>query len=147
MNKKWLEKGIQFECQGSGKCCVSHGEYGYVYLDKKDRTKLAKFLNLSLSEFMKTFCKLSDGFYHLKSDHKSEECVFLKKKKCTVYEARPTQCKTWPFWPEVLNPKSWNQDVRSFCPGVGKGKIFTAKEVQNIAAEQTLSELLMDKEP
>ena len=30
------QNGIRFQCQGSGKCCVSRESYGYVYLSKKD---------------------------------------------------------------------------------------------------------------
>ena len=36
-----IEKGIRFECQGSGNCCVSRGTYGFVYLSKKDIKKLS----------------------------------------------------------------------------------------------------------
>ncbi len=38
-----IEKGIRFECQGSGNCCVSRGTYGFVYLSKKDIKKRSKF--------------------------------------------------------------------------------------------------------
>ena len=41
-----IEKGIRFECQGSGNCCVSRGSYGFVYLSKKDIKKLSKELKI-----------------------------------------------------------------------------------------------------
>jgi Fe-S-cluster containining protein len=56
--------------------------------------------------------------------------MFLKNKQCSVYEARPNQCRTWPFWPEVMNAKSWKKDVADFCPGVGKGPVIPAKEIE-----------------
>jgi len=37
---KWYADGIRFECQGSGKCCSSRGEYGFVYLTKGDRESM-----------------------------------------------------------------------------------------------------------
>ena len=61
--------------------------------------------------------------------------MFLKNKKCSVYEARPTQCRTWPFWPEVMNAKSWKTEVESFCPGVGKGPLWSKTEIEKIMAE------------
>ncbi len=56
-------------------------------------------------------------------------CIFLKDNKCTVYKSRPIQCRTWPFWPENMNTKTWNNDIAKNCPGVGKGKVKTKKEI------------------
>jgi uncharacterized protein len=129
-NKIVWSKGVRFECQGSGKCCVSRGEYGYVYLSLKDRKRLASFLKLPTREFTRKFCKSEDGSIFLKNPEKP--CRFLVDKKCSVYEARPTQCRTWPFWPENMKPRNWAREVESFCPGVGKGKMYSEKEIQDI---------------
>jgi Fe-S-cluster containining protein len=127
---KFWEDGIQFECQGSGKCCVSRSGYGYVYVTKKDRQRLAQHLRLKTAAFTKKFClKSEEGFFFLK-DGGDGNCGFLEAKRCSVYEARPTQCRTWPFWPEVMKPKTWAKDVASFCPGVGRGKIWKKDEVE-----------------
>lgn len=143
----WYSKGLRFQCQGSGKCCVSRGEYGYVYLDKNDRKELAKFLKLTVSEFTQKYCDVGEGYYRLKTQPHESECMFLENNKCTVYLARPTQCRTWPFWPEVLNAKSWKKEVAEFCPGVGKGRLYSQEEIETLSQEQLLSEVLMDKEP
>ncbi|MCB0357358.1 MAG: YkgJ family cysteine cluster protein [Bdellovibrionales bacterium] len=145
--KKWYKEGLRFQCQGSGKCCVSRGEYGYVYLDKKDRQKFADYFQLSLTEFTTQYCTKTEGYYHLNTLSDQEECLFLKDNKCSVYEARPTQCRTWPFWPEVLSAKTWQKEVAAFCPGIGKGKLYKESEIEGIANEQFLSEAMMEKEP
>lgn len=129
MGKEFWAKGIQFQCQGSGNCCVSRGGYGYVYLTLSDRKSMAKALGISTLAFTKKYCDQEDGIWKLKSSAQ-EECIFLKEKRCSVYAGRPTQCRTWPFWPEVMNAKVWNQEVSTFCPGVGKGKTWTAEEVK-----------------
>ncbi|MGE4232012.1 MAG: YkgJ family cysteine cluster protein [Bacteriovoracia bacterium] len=133
---KWWDKGIRFECQGSGKCCTSRGSYGYVYMTLSDRKRMAKHLKMNVSAFTKKYCEQHDGFYHLKDPQK--DCFFLKDNKCTVYEGRPTQCRTWPFWPENMEAKSWNSEVVSFCPGVGKGKLYTAQEIEEIVLEKSM---------
>ncbi len=133
-NKSFYEKGIRFECQGTGKCCTSRGEYGFVYLTLQDRKRFALFFKLSLSDFTKAYCEKKDGHYHLKN--LSDDCLFLKDAKCTTYEARPEQCRTWPFWPEVLNTKTWNAEVVGYCAGVGKGKLYSAKEIEDILKSQ-----------
>ena len=68
------------------------------------------------------------------------DCVFLKDNKCSVYEGRPTQCRTWPFWPEVMKPKAWRRDVVEFCPGANKGRLYSAKEIEKTLSEQAQSE-------
>ena len=42
MSGKWWKDGIRFECQGSGKCCLSRGTHGYVYLTLEDRRRFAR---------------------------------------------------------------------------------------------------------
>lgn len=139
MAKKFWSEGIQFQCQGSGNCCVSRGGYGYVYLTLKDRRLMAKALGLTTSAFTKQYCDQEDGIWKLKSTAE-DDCVFLEGKRCAVYKGRPTQCRTWPFWPEVMNAKVWSQEVSSFCPGVGKGKVWSAEEVEAQLREQIASE-------
>lgn len=125
---KWWSEGIRFQCQGSGQCCVSRGEFGFVYLTKDERQKMAAFLDMPTAAFTRKFCKKTDGVWHLK-DGKGPECVFLKGNRCEVYKVRPTQCRTWPFWPEVMGAKQWAKDVESYCPGVGKGRLIKADEI------------------
>jgi Fe-S-cluster containining protein len=139
VKKKFWSDGIQFQCQGSGNCCVSRGGYGYVYLTKHDRKAMAATLGLSTTAFTRRYCEMEDGIWKLKAGP-TEDCVFLKDKKCSVYQGRPTQCRTWPFWPETLKPKAWGREISSFCPGVGKGKIWSAEEVEEQLRQQIESE-------
>ncbi len=131
---KWWSEGVRFQCQGSGNCCVSHGEYGFVYVTKSDRQAMAKLLNMTTSAFTKKHCNKTDGFFHLKDN--GEDCSFLKNKRCTIYSARPMQCRTWPFWPETMSVKSWRKDVLSFCPGVNKGKLWKPEAIQKALDQQ-----------
>lgn len=138
--KEWWRKGVQFECTGSGKCCTSRGEYGFVYLNLEDRQRFAKHLKISTSAFTRRYCEKTGGIWHLKEDRVNPDCIFLEGNRCGVYEARPTQCRTWPFWPEVMNAKSWAKDVKAFCPGVGKGKIIDGDTIEKQIREQIESE-------
>lgn len=135
IKRPFYEDGLKFQCQGSGNCCTSHGEFGFVFLTLEDRRRFAKHLNISTAAFTRQYCDIKDGVWHLKEDPKQPDCMFLKNKRCSTYEARPTQCRTWPFWPEVMNPKSWKKEVASFCPGIGKGKLWSKEEIETIAAE------------
>ena len=51
-------------------------------------------------------------------------------RKCTVYAARPQQCKTWPFWDSNLqSPDTWAETCAQ-CPGSGKGKLYQLEEIE-----------------
>jgi uncharacterized protein len=130
MAKSFWSEGLRFECQGTGNCCVSRGGYGYVYVTLEDRRALARKLGLTTSAFTRRHCRRTGGHFHLK-DLKGP-CTFLDGKSCSVYEARPTQCRTWPVWPENMNARTWTREVAAFCPGVGKGKLFTPEAIRSL---------------
>jgi Fe-S-cluster containining protein len=131
---------LKFKCQGSGNCCVTHGEFGFVFVSKTDRKRFADFFEMPMSAFTKKHCRRVGKFWALKDNPKSSECLFLVNKRCSAYSARPTQCRTWPFWPEVMNAKTWNKEVASFCPGVGKGKVVSQEKIIAQLKEQVISE-------
>lgn len=100
---------------------------------------MAKVLGMNTAAFTRKFCKKQAGIWRLKDGAKGA-CRFLSGSKCTVYRGRPTQCRTWPFWPETLNAKTWNREVAQFCPGVGKGRLWSENEIRSVLLEQRASE-------
>jgi len=128
--RQFYEHGIRFECQGDGRCCISRGNYGYVYLSFNDRRRLAAHFGLSTTEFTARHTEREDGQYLLK--YTDKDCPFFKEGRCEVYEARPWQCRTWPFWPENMDSGVWKREVAAYCPGVGKGRLYTVEDIENI---------------
>ena len=135
-----MKKSIKFKCQGSSNCCVSRGNYGYVYLSSKDTKVLSNFFFLSQYNFIKKFCSYTNGFLHLIEKKGKKNCQFLKNKRCTVYSARPTQCRTWPFWSENMKSKKWNSEIVNFCPGIGKGQIISQDKINKKIEEDLVNE-------
>jgi len=140
MTNLFYKNGIKFECKGSSNCCVSRGSYGYVYLSNIDIIRFANFMKLSINKFKKKYCDKTDGYTHLKETKKNRNCQFLNHKKCSVYIARPTQCRTWPFWKENMNSKKWNKELKKFCPGIGKGKLVTLESIQKNIREDLIND-------
>jgi uncharacterized protein len=134
--KAWWQDGVRFACQGSGKCCVSRGAYGYVYLTLADRRRLAALLGMPTRAFTRLHCDKTDGLHHLKET--GPDCRFLEGHRCGVYEARPTQCRTWPFWPENMPARAWTA-IAAYCPGVGKGPVVPRERIEAVLAEQKRS--------
>ncbi|MEI8366501.1 MAG: YkgJ family cysteine cluster protein [Parachlamydiaceae bacterium] len=115
-DKPWYAEGLRFKCTECGQCCT--GAPGYVWVTKEEIVALATHLNLSLKEFSKKYLRHVYGRYSLLEKKDSHDCIFLKDKKCQVYMARPTQCRTFPWWPGHLSsPESW-QEAASSCEGI-----------------------------
>jgi Fe-S-cluster containining protein len=116
----WYAEGLRFACQPDcGKCCTRHGEYDYVYLDRDDVRRLAAHLKMTMPEFREEWTRQDEGHTILKMD--GPACPFLNGSRCAVYEARPRQCGTFPFWPEnVKSRRDWDE-LGTFCPGIGQG--------------------------
>jgi uncharacterized protein len=112
----WFGDGLRFTCTGCGKCCT--GPSGAVYLSEQDVERLCRALNISRSEFVEAYTQLSDSELALADKPSSSECAFLDGKACSVYEARPVQCRTYPFWiTNILGPEDW-ADAALVCEGI-----------------------------
>ena len=146
MNKKFYENGIKFECQGSSNCCVSRGTYGFVYLSSNDLKRLSKYFSISNMQFINKFCDRTDGYLHLKEINKNGNCQFLKGTKCSIYKARPVACRSWPFWKENMNAKTWNKKIINFCPGIGKGKLFSLSKIETKINNDIKNDFLIENE-
>ncbi len=114
--KPWYQKGLRFKCTGCGKCCTKKG---YVWLEEEDIKALSKHFNLSENAFIKKYTRNCGFDLALLDNPGSDDCIFLKDKKlCEVYDARPKQCRTFPWWPQNLRtPSDW-EEVKKECEGI-----------------------------
>ncbi len=126
----WYKDGLVFGCTSCGQCCT--GAPGYVWLEQEDIQRLAKHLELSESDFLRRYTRFVRGRYSLTELKPHYDCVFLKEKKCTVYHARPSQCKKFPWWPQNLTSKKAWDEAALHCEGINanEGKRFTPEEIQ-----------------
>jgi Fe-S-cluster containining protein len=129
----WYEKtGLRFECQpGCGACCTSHGEYAHVWLDGDDAERLAAHLGLSLEELRTRYVETDPeiGRERLRGD--GPDCTFLEGARCSVYAARPVQCRTFPFWSANLESRRTWVALCEFCPGIDRGRLHGADEIRD----------------
>ena len=130
MSKKlpmWIEeKGLSFKCTECGACCT--GEPGFVWLTDEDIKKISTLLKLTEEEFLDKYCRKIGNQYSLLENNKTYDCIFLKNKKCTIYQSRPKQCRTYPFWDDIIQDKSsWDAEM-SHCEGINHSSSCTSKE-------------------
>ena len=127
--KPWYGDGLRFSCTNCGVCCT--GKPGYVWVNDDEISLISAYMGLSRSEFREKYLTLTHGGYSL-IEKPNYDCILLDKRRCQVYEIRPHQCRAWPFWKETLaSPEAWELEAHS-CPGMGKGKLYTLKEIDAI---------------
>lgn len=128
VDQNFYANGLRFECTGCGECCrARNGKPSWVYVTIDERRRLARHLQLSTSTFTRRYCERTHGFFHLRNP--THDCVFLDGARCTVYDARPGQCRTFPFWRENMSPAAW-KDVARDCEGVGRGRTWPVAEIE-----------------
>ena len=123
---------LRFTCQrGCINCC---DQQGFVYLTEDDLTAAAKFTGMTRLQFEKKFVYRTRHFLRLRKPRKSQ-CHFLLDAGCAIHPAKPAQCRTFPFWPELVeNRKSWNETAK-YCPGIGTGPLIQIGTALEIAEE------------
>ena len=127
----WYVEGLKFECSQCGDCCT--GAPGFVWVNNAEIEALAgEVTGGDVEKFeadyvrrvgaRKSLKELSDGSCYLFN---------TETRKCTVYGARPRQCKTWPFWDSNLSSEEAWKHTCQVCPGSGKGNIYTLQEIED----------------
>ncbi|NVJ53733.1 MAG: YkgJ family cysteine cluster protein [Campylobacteraceae bacterium] len=108
-------KGCE-SCEGN--CCI--GESGNIWISRQEIEYLKNHLNISIEELASKYIEKRGYRYSIKERKLAENnyaCIFfdLEKKQCGIYEARPTQCRTFPFWEYFKTNK---EEVIKECPAI-----------------------------
>ncbi len=125
-SKPWYREGLSFSCTRCGDCCT--GAPGYVWVEPTEIDALAKHLGLSVDNFGERYLRKVGRRYSL-IEKPGGDCVFFDK-GCSVYPARPTQCRTFPFWRSNLKSERAWDELADECPGIGQGKLFPVEELE-----------------
>ena len=130
-DSKWYDEGLRFECTQCGNCCT--GAPGYVWVNKAEIHAIAEVIGEpDIEKFEQLYVTKIGIRKSLKEMAGSYDCVFLdpETRGCTVYDARPRQCRTWPFWSSnVRTPDAWKRTCEE-CPGAGKGKLYSLETIE-----------------
>lgn len=136
--REWFAErgGLRFECTLCGNCCS--GPPGYVLVSDEEAHALATRLGLSVRRFLDEYTHMTGEGRSLKEKSSSHglDCVFLDRESvpgkavCSVYEDRPAQCRTWPFWPSVVRTESSWKRAKRTCPGMDTGRLIPPERIR-----------------
>jgi len=127
MSEPWYNNGLRFTCTRCGHCCT--GEPGFVWVSEDDLAAIARLRGETLEEVKALYTRLAERGRTLR-EKGNGDCVFYDLGQgCTIYEVRPPQCRTWPFWESnVATPEAWG-DTCEVCPGSGQGELIPVEEI------------------
>jgi Fe-S-cluster containining protein len=105
-----------------------------VYLTEDDLRRAAEFIGMTPEAFEKKFVYRTRHFLRLRKPRGSQ-CHFLFDSGCSIHPAKPTQCRVFPFWPELVeNRKAWRA-ARVYCPGIETGPLVQIGTACELADE------------
>lgn len=132
MAEPFYSQGLRWACTRCSHCC--RHEEGYVFLSQNDLELLASYHKMPKEHFILTFCrriKAAPGLEYLSLKETSNRDCFFWKEGCSVYEARPLQCRSFPFWEGFLRGTETWKSISEYCPGIGSGRIYRRGEIEN----------------
>ncbi|MFV2067065.1 MAG: YkgJ family cysteine cluster protein, partial [Pirellulales bacterium] len=93
----WYKDGLHFQCSQCGDCCT--GAPGYVWVNQAEIEAMTARLGIERPAFEKRYVR-KIGIRKSLVEFPNGDCVFFdpENRGCKVYEARPRQCRSWPFW-------------------------------------------------
>jgi Fe-S-cluster containining protein len=129
-NIPFYAQGLKFSCKRCSSCC--RYESGYVFLSKNDLNKLTSLTNMDERSFIASYCRwvLDRRGKQVLSlrEKENKDCIFWES-ECMIYEARPLQCVTFPFWESVVSSEYNWEAASSGCPGINSGKLYSSVEI------------------
>ncbi len=105
-----------------------------VRVTDEDVTALARYLNMEEHAFRAVYTRLVGDEDVSLRDKSNHDCIFYDRVRgCTVYDHRPRQCRTWPFWRHVVSsPQRW-ADEAIRCPGMNRGPLWSRDHIRERA--------------
>ena len=116
---------FRFDCHRCGNCCTAGA--GAVWLEEGEAQAMATRLGMSVEAFEQRYVRsLRDprsGEWRSSLREREEgaggRCVLLEgSSHCSVYSDRPAHCRSFPYWPSVLQDEQGFEAARATCPGI-----------------------------
>ena len=132
---------FRFECKRSGNCCKVTG--GYAWVEEHEVEPLAQAAGLEVAVFAEQHLRrvsdpTSGELRTALRDGEASRCSLLEgSTHCSVYDARPSHCRQFPYWPSVLEESEAYERARSTCPGM-EPEVSAGSRVRAFAALEAI---------
>lgn len=91
-------------------------------MTEEEASAIAACLGVSFKKFAATMLRTTLAGLALVDDGRGDCPLLGDDGRCRVYEARPRQCRTWPWWEENLVSRERWDAAAERCPGMNRGE-------------------------
>ena len=117
---------FRFSCHRCGHCCT--GGEGHVWLEDGESEAMAAALGMDHEAFERLHVRAVPDprepgrlrrSLREQDEGRGGRCTLLEgQNHCSVYDARPAHCSTFPYWPSVMETEDGFEAARGTCPGI-----------------------------
>lgn len=127
---------LRFECTGCGACCTGKRDH-VVETSVREREAIRTHLGLSRTWFRRRYLTRLDPDTLGIRLNPDGRCPFLgHDNRCRIYPVRPRQCRTYPWWPELVeHAKDWREEARR-CEGMNRGNVVPLARIEHMLARE-----------
>jgi len=123
---------LRFKCTGCGRCCFGNPRDHFIELLEGEAERIQQYLDISPSQFKRRFQTEVKGVGAGVKLTRQGQCSLLNEKmQCSIYEVRPRQCQTYPYWSEIFySEQAWHDEAKR-CEGIGCGDVIPIETITN----------------
>ncbi|MCP4092507.1 MAG: YkgJ family cysteine cluster protein [Planctomycetes bacterium] len=91
---------------------------GHVWIKASDLAEYAQLTGTSTQAFVDLNVKQVGERLSLR-ERADGRCILLDgQNRCSIYQQRPEQCRSFPYWPELLDDPQALHRAAQYCPGI-----------------------------
>lgn len=131
-NPFYVQQPVSFQCSGCGECCRGDPDTHYIELLPGEAKAIYKYLDIGRKAFERDYMVNLPAIGKGVRITEQGYCSLLSSdKRCSVYEVRPLQCSSYPYWPEVMHSRAtWNAEATR-CEGINQGNAVKPEEIDS----------------
>ncbi|NJL34235.1 MAG: YkgJ family cysteine cluster protein [Chloroflexaceae bacterium] len=141
----FYQNGLRFECTRCSRCCARAGFRVPVGLGPPRPRTSDQFAGGRVRAGVLCSCPQQNGLRLSLKEKPNFDCIFWEPGGCRVYEARPLQCRSYPFWSDHLRTEAAWSELEESCPGVNHGTLHPRETIDDWLRRRKLEPLLVFK--
>ncbi len=128
----YVNQPVRFQCSGCGDCCSGDPDTHFIELLAGEAERIREYLQLSKTVFQRDhIVSIADIGKGIRINEQGRCSLLGADNRCQVYQVRPLQCRSYPFWPEIMHSlDTWRAEA-NHCEGIHQGEAITPQHIES----------------